>query len=202
MPSIDTGQFLWDQRQYCFIQYNNEEFEKPCYTLTYWRSRNMLIFESHLCYTHACCWAKTTNAQKPTDINGKPFVETFHMNDACIWTWSYLCFLDTSWFWQWAPELNGLWVIVYLQQTYIFLQSSEIKVPCKFASVGFQFFFLTSFAFMALEALQAYTVATNVISSHGYLNRLQSTVIGWGGSAIITSISVMLRHTDYTSFWS
>ncbi len=29
---------------------------------------------------------------------------------------------------------------------------------------------------------------------------LQSSVVGWGGSAIVTRISIMLKHMHYTSF--
>ncbi len=65
-----------------------------------------------------------------------------------------------------------------------------------------QFFFVASFAFMMLEALQAYAMRTNVISRGGYFTRQQAFVIGWGIPAVVTGISAVLKHDEYTSRWS
>ncbi len=73
---------------------------------------------------------------------------------------------------------------------------------CKLTSVAMQWFFLTVFAFMALEALQLYTVLTNVTLKDGYFTDAQYFVLGWGGTAIITVTSAVIAHPHYVSQWS
>ncbi len=68
--------------------------------------------------------------------------------------------------------------------------------------MGMQLFFVATFAFMMLEALQAYAVCTNVISGKGYFKRLEAFVIGWGIAAVVTGISAVLKHDEYISYWS
>ena len=65
-----------------------------------------------------------------------------------------------------------------------------------------QFCFVGSFAFMALEALQAYAVSSKIINSGGYMTKLQFTAFGWTMAGIITAVSALLIHSDYTSYWS
>ncbi len=82
------------------------------------------------------------------------------------------------------------------------MKYTKIKVACKFAAMGFQMFFMASFSFMALEALQAFCMKTMVITSGGYFSRAQYFILGWGGPVAVTLVTAMMKHNELTSFWS
>ena len=66
-----------------------------------------------------------------------------------------------------------------------FRDKTESQVPCKVAGLFMQYFFTAHFAFMPLEAMQAYAMITNVIDTGGYFGYMINLAIGWGNTCIV-----------------
>lgn len=68
--------------------------------------------------------------------------------------------------------------------------------------MGFQFFFTGAFSFLALEALQAYAIVTNMINRGGVLSRKILMTVGVSIPAILTLITAVAAFNHYPSSWS
>ncbi len=55
-----------------------------------------------------------------------------------------------------------------------------VQILCKLSAIGINYFLTAACVFFALEALQAFAVATYVVLSGGFLTKFQNMAIGWG----------------------